>query len=244
LAYLAVKLGVHLKFINKNLLVMKEKTIYFRGSRGARASVLASLDIDPQRGFSELCPNELPVPGALEIVNELDQQAKFVKIRVASKDAHPAKAPWIATDDNPQFTKIAGYPNLDIRWNGHCVSGTEGFEFLPGLYLEKYDFIAYKGIEPSKHPYGACYHDLFDTESTGLIEFLRINGIKTVIVGGLATSFCVKTTVLQLCAANFEVFVNLAACRDIPGVNTAESIKEMENAGAIMLDSSSDIKEK
>lgn len=197
----------------------------------------ASLDVDPQKGFSELCPNELPVPGALEIVPELNEQGQFVKLRVASKDAHSAHAIWRASADKPQFSVIEGYKNLDIRWNPHCIVGTPGFEFLPGLDAEAYSFIAYKGIEPDKHPYGACYHDLADAQSTGLIEFLRENGIRNVIVGGLATSYCVKKTVLQLCSSySFKVFVNLAACRDITGAPTAESIKEMEEAGAIVLD--------
>jgi len=161
----------------------------------------ASLDVDPQCGFSELCPEELPVPGALEIVPELNEQAKSVKLRVASKDAHPISAPWLATSENPQFSPIEGYKDLDIRWNRHCVPGMLGFNFLPGLDPEAYSFIAYKGIDPIMHPYGACYHDLADTKSTGLIEFLHENGIRNVIVGGLATSYCLKKTVLQLCRA-------------------------------------------
>ena len=196
----------------------------------------ASLDVDPQWGFSELCPNELPVPGALEIVPVLNEQAQDVKLRVASRDAHSAHALWIAGFDKPQFSAIEGHKDLDIRWNSHCIVGTPGFEFLPGLDPEAYSFIAYKGIEPNMHPYGACFHDLADTKSTGLIEFLRENGIRNIIVGGLATSYCVKKTVLQLCnSKRFQVFVNLAACRDITGAPTDESIKEMEAAGAIVL---------
>ncbi len=217
------------------------KTINLLG-RTVKLHKTASIDVDPQRGFSELCPDELPVTGALEIVDELNRQAEFVKLRVGSKDAHPNWAPWIADADHPQFEPITGHKNLDIRWNRHCVPGTDGFKFLPGLRIEAYDFIAYKGIEPSKHPYGACYHDLDDTQSTGLIEFLRVNKIETVIVGGLATSFCVKKTVCQLLQSGFlRVFVNLAACRDISGVDTDASIRQMENFGAIMLKNADEI---
>lgn len=202
----------------------------------------ASIEVDPQCGFSELCPKELPVPGALEIVPELNKQGMIAQLRVASRDAHPSESLWVATEGTPQFSPITGYKNLDVHWNRHCVVGTKGFRFLPGLEADSYEFIANKGIEPDKHPYGACYHDLADTQSTGLIEFLIAHNMETVIVGGLATSFCVKTTVLQLCKAGcFRVFVNLAACRDIAGIDTAASIKEMENAGAIMLKDADDI---
>lgn len=198
----------------------------------------ASVDVDPENCFSELCPAELPVPGALEIVPELDKNAQLGTVRVASKDAHSDKSLWIATVGKPQFSSITGYPDMDVRWNKHGVPGTLGFEFLPGLKKENYNFIAYKGIEIDMHPYGACFHDLAETQSTGLIEFLLVKKIKNVIVGGLATSYCVKTTVLQLCRCkHFLVIVNLASCRDITGAPTEESIAEMRAAGAIVIDS-------
>ena len=204
---------------------------------------LASLDVDPQCGFSEICPEELPVPGAQEIVAELNAQASKAFIRVASRDAHPLNPLWLATEKEPQFSPISGYNDLDIRWKLHCVPGTLGFEFLPGLNASDYVFIAYKGIEPNMHPYGACYRDLNDQYSTGLIEFLITNEIKNIIVGGLATSYCVLKTVVQLCEDGaFNVFVNLAACRDIPGADTNGSINAMREAGAIIIASSEEIK--
>lgn len=198
----------------------------------------AAVEVDPIKCFSELCPAELPVPGALEIVPELDKNAEKATVRVASKEAHSAKSLWIATAEKPQLSPIIGYPNMDVRWNKHGEPGTPGFEFLPGLKRENYHFIAYKGIEVDMHPYGACYHDLAETQSTGLIEFLVVKKIKNVIVGGLATSYCVKTTVLQLCRCkHFQVIVNLASCRDLTGAPTEESIAEMRAAGAIVIDS-------
>ena len=73
--------------------------------------------------------------------------------------------------------------------------GLKVFEFITGLDPKNYDFQVYKGIEIDKHPYGACYHDLANTLSTGAIEYLREHGITTVICGGLATDYCVKNTV-------------------------------------------------
>ena len=40
-----------------------------------------SIDIDAQRAFSELCPKELPVAGAMEIVAELNAQAELADPR-------------------------------------------------------------------------------------------------------------------------------------------------------------------
>ena len=224
--------------------IMKIRKSFYLEGKLILISETASLDVDALCGFSELCPKELPVPGALEIVPELNKQAKFAKIRVGSKDAHPYIILWEATAEEPQLTPIFGYKNLDFRWNRHCIVGTKGFEFLPGINPEEYSFIVYKGVEPDKHPYGACYQDLADTETTGLIEYLLYNKIKVIIVGGLATSYCLKKTVLQLCATGkFRVFVNLAACRDLPTAQTEVSIEQMEGAGAIMFNGSADIKE-
>ena len=126
----------------------------------------ASFDVDPQRGFTPLCPNELPVTGGDEIADELNRQAGYATYRLVSKDNHPAVAPWITVDPAKVMTPVAGeYPNLDVMWPAHCVVGTEGNALIPGLPEENdYDLVIGKGSDPEKHPYGACYHDLAGTE--------------------------------------------------------------------------------
>lgn len=201
----------------------------------------ASLDVDAQKGFTPLCPGELPVPEGDAIAGELNAQAARAGFRLGSKDAHCRAAMHIATTEKPQYSPV-GAPNTDIRWNAHCIMGTSGAELLPGLpHWLDYDYFVFKGIEPDAHPYGCCYHDLGDTRSTGLIEWLRQNGVDTVVVGGLATDFCVKTTVLQLRKAGIAVIVNLAACRGIgiprDGGKTSidEALAEMGAAGALFV---------
>lgn len=203
---------------------------------------VASFDVDATNCFTPVCPDELPVPGGTEIVDELNAQALLADFRVGSKDAHSPNAIWVATDEHPQFSPIEG-KNVDIRWKVHSVPGTKGFELIAGLPpVTEYDFMVFKGVEPDMHPYGACYHDLGDTMSTGVIEWLDSVGIKVVLVGGLATDYCVKTTVLQLLRANFLVVVNIGACRGImvpEGVDAA--IEEMRVAGAVIIRSASEI---
>lgn len=191
----------------------------------------ACFDVDPQKGFTPICPNELPVPDGHNIVGELNAQAALAVVRVASKDAHPANAIWVANEANPQFTPVEG-ENVDIRWNAHCVPGTIGFDFLDELpAVVDYDYLAFKGIEPTLHPYGACYHDLHDKISTGVIEFLKLKAIHTVIVGGLALDYCVKLTAIQLAKAGFRVIVNLAACRAISDQTKIQAMSDMAEAG-------------
>ena len=200
-------------------------------------TVTASFEVDPQRGFSPLCPQELPVPEGDHIVAELNRQAGYARARLVSKDCHPAVAPWVAESPEEILQPIAGnFPDLDVKWPPHCVVGTEGNRLLPGLPAEEdYDLVIEKGTDPLKHPYGACFHDLQETESTGAIEWLQERGIRVLIVGGLATDYCVKTTVLQLLRAGFQVVVNLGACRGIAPDSTAAAISVMREQGAVMI---------
>ena len=176
---------------------------------------IASFDVDCQYTFTPECPDELPVADALAIVPKLNEQAKLAQYRLGSKDAHSPHAIWISDDENPQFSPIEG-EHVDIRWDAHAIVGTKGFELMAGLpKITAYDFFVWKGIEPDMHPYGTCYHDLNNTLSTGVIEFLRDKQVSTVLVGGLATDYCVKNTVLQLLDARFDVILNLDAARGI-----------------------------
>ncbi|MBP2645091.1 MAG: nicotinamidase/pyrazinamidase [Firmicutes bacterium] len=203
---------------------------------------VASFDVDPQNTFTPVCPLELPVPEGDQIVAELLLQAAFASLRVASRDAHSDKAVWIASESHPQFSPVSGQPNADMYWNAHAIVGTKGFEFIEGLDPHSYDFQVYKGVDPTLHPYGACYHDLAQSLSTGVIEYLLQHQIDTVIVGGLATDYCVKTTVLQLLGAGFKVVVNLGACRGITPETTQQAIEQMQKAGAAIISHAAELK--
>lgn len=206
-------------------------------------SVTASFEVDPQRGFTPLCPDELPVAEGHRIADELNVQARFAGYRLVSKDCHPAEAPWVADSQDEVMTRVAGdFPGLDIKWPAHCVVGTAGNLLIPGLPEERsYDLVVEKGIDPLNHPYGACYHDLGEQRSTGVIEWLRYHRVEVVLVGGLATDYCVKTTVLQLCRAGFRVIINLAACRGVADATTAAAIAAMRAAGAETVASCADL---
>lgn len=199
---------------------------------------VASFDVDPQKSFTPLFPNELPVPGGHLIGPALNAMAMLAGVRVGSKDIHSRNAYWISTEENPQFTPVdIHFKDMDIHWDAHCILGTEGVEFLDTLpKADKYDFMVYKGIERHMHPYGACYHDLSNKMTTGVIEVLKSKGIKTVLVGGLATDYCVKNTALQLKEAGFNVVVNLEACRHIADNTLNVAIDEMTAVGIIVAD--------
>lgn len=192
---------------------------------------IASFDVDAQKGFTPLCPDELPVPGGDAIAPALNQLAERASLRLGSKDAHSPQAAWVAPS-HAEMLKPLPLANADLSWVSHCVPGTPGFELLDELPAPlDYDYFVWKGVEPDLHPYGACYHDLGEKRSTGAIEFLRQNAVERVLVGGLALDYCVKTTALQLRRAGFAVGVYLPACRAIAEDTANAACAEMRAAG-------------
>lgn len=192
----------------------------------------ASINVDPEKGFTPVCPDELVVPDGDKIVDELNGQNSLTRYKLVTKDVHPKNGAWIATPENPQLS-VVGLPNVDVRWVRHCESGTVGSELLDGLpKMTEYDFFVAKGFEPDLHPYSACYHDMAKTISTGIIEWLNQHDIGTVIVGGLAlnvedTPLCVGHTLIDLSDAGFQVILNLGAVRGLGSVEGRDKFIEM-----------------
>lgn len=197
-----------------------------------------SIEVDAQRAFSPLCPRELPVAEGDLIVPELNAQAARADYRVLTRDAHSAQAVWVVDSPDKMLQPLA-YPHADLTWVRHAEVGSEGFLPLPGLpEPEDYDFLVHKGLDRHLHPYGACFHDRHERVSTGLLEWLQVRQARQIVVGGLATDYCVKDTVLQLCRHNrggWQVYVNLAACRGIDSATVAAAETAMRAAGAVLV---------
>lgn len=199
--------------------------------------MIISLDIDAQKTFTPLCPDELPIAQGHEIVAELNAQAALAQLRVMSKDAHSPHAAWLCRQPE-EILQPTGLPDAPEKWVAHAMVGSYGFELLDGLPEETaYDFCVWKGVSPTLHPYGACFHDVRERLSTGLLEWLTVKGANIVMVGGLATDYCVKATVLQLLrGGDWAVWVNRAACRGIHADTVAQAWHDMAQAGAVIWD--------
>ena len=93
------------------------------------------LVVDVQRGFTSLCPDELPVPGGLEIVPNVNNLLALRWRRIdASQDWHP-----------PDHRSFRG--RQDNLYPPHCVEGTRGADFLPGLSSERFHAVWRKGYQ-------------------------------------------------------------------------------------------------
>jgi nicotinamidase/pyrazinamidase len=174
---------------------------------------------------------------AVPIANRMQDKFELV---VASKDWHPRDHASFAV--NHPGTKVGDVIDLDglqqVLWPVHCVQNTHGAEFVPSLRTDKIARIFFKGIDAHIDSYSAIY-DNGHRRSTGLAEYLREQGVRSIFLLGLATDYCVKFTALDALAEGFRVHVIEDGCR---GVNlkpddSKDAILEMTRAGVSMVQS-------
>jgi nicotinamidase/pyrazinamidase len=174
----------------------------------------ALIVVDVQNDF---CPGgSLAVERGDEVVAPLNRLiTEFLERGDAvlkSRDWHPART--------KHFADYGG------TWPVHCVQHTRGAEFHPDLLDDPRINVVSKGLG-DEDSYSA-----FD--GTTLAEDLRRQGIREVWVGGLATDYCVKNTVLDALRNGFHVKAVSDAMRAVnlqPG-DDARAVAEMREAGA------------
>lgn len=174
----------------------------------------ALIIVDVQNDF---CPGgTLAVAHGDEVVGPLNELAKEFLARsepvFKSRDWH--------TPNTKHFADHGG------TWPVHCVQNTKGAEFHPELIDDLHIRTISKGLGDQD-----CY-SAFD--GTDLALQLQRLGVEEVWVGGLATDYCVKNTVLDGLKEGFIVKAIEAAMRPVelkPG-DGERAIEEMCAAGA------------
>jgi nicotinamidase/pyrazinamidase len=179
-----------------------------------RSSLLVA---DAQRGFTTLCPAELPIPGGLEIVPQVNRLLALPWARIdASADWHP-----------PHHRSFHG--RRDNLYPPHCVAGTPGADFLPGLHTDRFHAIWRKGHDPDFEAYAVT------AQHPGFPALLKAEGITTVAVCGLATNICCFFAARDLRAAGFRVLLveDASAGIDVPaaGLFQAQAKAEGQQLG-------------
>ncbi|WP_020470992.1 isochorismatase family protein [Zavarzinella formosa] len=163
--------------------------------------------VDVQKGFTSLCPAELPVPGGLEIVPAINALLEMPFDRIdATQDWHPA--------DHCSFLG-----QRDNLYPPHCVMNTPGADFLPGLSTHRFHAIWRKGFNRDMEAYAVT------AQHPALVDTLRASGITTVAVCGIATNICCFFTARDLRNAGFEVLMieDASAGIDIPAAGLLQA---------------------
>lgn len=137
---------------------------------------------------------------------------------------------YASRDWHPQVTKH--FKAYGGPWPPHCVQGTRGAEFHPDLKLPPRTIVVTAGDDPASDGYSA-----FEGRTAGgksLADDLRARGVTSLYVGGIATDYCVKQSVLDARREGFEVRVLADAVTGIdvqPG-DSEKALSEMVEAGA------------
>ena len=175
-------------------------------------SITSLLVVDAQRGFTELCPDELPVPGGAAIVPKVNALLALPFARVdATQDWHP-----------PDHRSFVG--RADNLYPPHCVTNTPGAEFLPGLHTHRFSTIWRKGYDPHFEAYAVT------AQHPGFAPFLSASGIKAVVVCGIATNICCFFAARDLRCAGFDVWLveDASAGIDIPSADLYQAKAKAE----------------
>ena len=174
---------------------------------------------DVQRDF--LPGGALAIPGGEKVIAPLnDYIRRFAAAGnpvFLTRDWHP--------DNHLSFRGHGGV------WPTHCVADTPGGAFSPELQppLDN-KYIISKGTAREFDAYSGF-------QGTMLLSLLQERGIRRVMVGGLATDYCIKNTVLGALNCGFTVFVLQDACQGVD-VNPGDCDRAWEAmllAGAIAI---------
>ncbi len=178
-----------------------------------RTSALIIVDVQ-----NDFCPGgSLAVTDGDKVVSVLNEYARrFAGANapvVATRDWHPA--------DHMSFSAQGGI------WPTHCVRDSTGAAFHPDLVLPEGTIIISKAQTRDSEAYSGF-------QGTDLAEQLRALGVEKVYVGGLATDYCVKSTVLDALTAQFDTYFLADAARgvEVNAGDVARAEAEMAEVGA------------
>jgi nicotinamidase-related amidase len=170
----------------------------------------ALIAVDVQGDF--LPGGSLAVPEGFAVVPPLLDAARDVDMVVATRDWHTA--------DHVSFADRGG------PWPVHCVAGTPGSTLHPDI-----DRIAHVVVSKGTNSELDAYSGF---DGTPLAALLRAAGVRRVLVGGLATDYCVRATALDALREGFEVVVLRDAVRavDVQPGDGERALEEVAAAGA------------
>ncbi len=180
----------------------------------------ALLVVDVQNDF---CPGgALPVPQGDKIMPVLNKYIRmFTKKQLpvfASRDWHPRKT--------AHFKRFGG------SWPVHCVQGSLGAGFHPGLKLPHDAVLLSKGMDSQEDSYSVF--QAHDARGASFLDLLSSFGIEELYIGGLATDYCIKASVLDALENGFKVRLLTDAIRgvDVHAGDSQKALDEMAAAGA------------
>jgi nicotinamidase/pyrazinamidase len=175
--------------------------------------------VDPQNDF---CPG-----GALAV---LDGDLVMPVLSAWAAAAEKAGVPvFVSRDWHPPRT--THFKEFGGVWPPHCVIGTRGAEFHPGLTLPPSALVISKGMGETEDAYSAF--QARDAAERPLATLLAERGVQHLFVMGLATDYCVKASALSGLENGLRVTVVADGIRavNLQPDDGQRAIDEMHKAG-------------
>ncbi len=174
----------------------------------------ALLLIDIQRDF---CPGgALAVAGGDAVVPVANRLISLFQTVILTQDWHPAGHRSFASA-HPGAAVFSEFPAAygpQTLWPDHCVQGTPGAAFHPGLNAAAAHLVLRKGFRPEIDSYSAFLEN-DRTTATGLAGYLRERGLTRLFLAGLATDYCVAFSAEDGARHGFATVVIEDGCRAI-----------------------------
>jgi len=176
----------------------------------------ALLVVDMQNDF--LPGGSLAVNDSATIIPYVNSSIKLFTDKAlpvfASRDYHPA--------NHLSFVANGG------QWPSHCVAGSWGAAFHPGLQLPDSVIVISKGTDPGREAYSAL-------DSTPLTAMLEKMAIKRIFLCGLTTDYCVFYSTRDLLKAAYPVFLITDGMRavDVQPGDGDRALQSLMELGAI-----------
>jgi nicotinamidase/pyrazinamidase len=194
----------------------------------------ALIIIDVQNDF---CPGgALAVPRGDEIILAVNRLAADFAHVILTQDWHPRKhASFASSHPGKQpFDTIELPYGQQILWPDHCVQGSRGAAFHPGLDVPHAELVVRKGFRSAIDSYSA-FRENDHLTPTGLSGYLKERGFERITLCGLATDFCVFYSAIDGREAGFAVSVVTSACRgiDVDG-SLGHAMRSMNEVGVTL----------
>jgi nicotinamidase/pyrazinamidase len=197
-------------------------------------SATALIVVDLQNDF---CPGgALAVSGGDEIVPLVNRLIGEFEHVILTQDWHPAGHSSFASSHpgKEPFSTVEMPYGPQTLWPDHCVQGTRGADFHPGLEWTKAELVIRKGFRTAIDSYSTFFEN-DHTTPTGLAGYLRERGITDLTLVGLATDFCVAYSAIDARRLGFKAKVLLDGCRAIDLGGSLEAMKQqMAQEGVVL----------
>lgn len=178
----------------------------------------ALIIVDVQNDFCE--GGSLAVSGGADVAAAISSYVAAHRQEyshvVATRDFH--------RDPGDHF---AEHPDYVDSWPPHCVIGTPGADFHPGLDLAPIEAVFSKGEREAAY---SGFEGSSD-DGTPLGEWLRKHEVGSVDVVGIATDHCVRATALDARGAGLTTRVLLGMTAGVAAPTTERAVGEMSDAG-------------